>query len=230
MVSCLSILTRLQILRLEFRFLRSRADRSNRLVPRLMRVVLPALTPFDFKGDGEYLEDIVAQIDTPLLARFEITFFNQLILDTPLLGHFISRTTTFKGPHRAEVTFWTSQVKVGLYQRNGNRVHEVLSLTISCRPSDWQLSSVAQVCHSVLSPLPILERLEIFIYRSWKDGVESAQWVELLHPFTSIKDLLLRDESIQHVAPALEQLARERVAEALPALQNLFLYGPQPSD
>ena len=42
--------------------------------------------------------------------------------------------------------------------------------------------------------------------------------------------LLLSYESIQRVAPALEHLAEERVTEVLPALQNLFLRGPQPSD
>jgi hypothetical protein len=74
-----------------------------------------------------------------------------------------------------------------------------------------------------------LERLEIYIERIWKHDVENAQWVELLHPLTSIKDLLLRDDSIQHVALALEQLSGERVTEALPALQNIFLEGSQPS-
>ena len=59
--------------------------------------------------------------------------------------------------------------------------------------------------------------------------MEDAQWVELLHSFTSIKDLLLHDESIQHVAPVLEQLAEEGVTEGLPMLQNIFLDGPQPS-
>jgi hypothetical protein len=175
------------------------------------------------------LEDIVAQIDTPLLSWFGITFFNQLIFDTPLLGHFISRTETFKAPHLAQVTFLESEVRVRLYLQHINGFHERLSLAISCRPSDWQLSSLAQVCDSALSPLPTLERLEIYT-RSWKDDVENDQWVELLHHFASIKDLLLRGESIQHhVAPALEQLYGERVTEAVPALQNLFLEGSRPS-
>ena len=103
-------------------------------------------------------------------------------------------------------------------------------MAISCLPLDWQLSSVAQVCDSALSPLSTLKRLEIYINRSWKDDVENAQWVELLHPFTSMKDLLLYGGSLQHVAPALEELAGERVTEELPALQNLFLQGRQPSD
>ena len=230
MVTCLSALTRLEMFFHGFRFPRSRADRESQLVPCLMRVVLPALTELYFQGDSEYLEDIVAQIDTPLLTWVEITFFNQLIFDTPLLRCFISRTETFKALHQARVTFWEGKVNVEFYLRNGDSFHKISSLTIACRPSDWQLSSVAQVCDSALSPLPTLERLEIYIKRSWKDDVENAQWVELLHPFTPIKDLFLRGESIQFVAPALEQLAGERVTEALPALQNLLLEGPQPSE
>jgi hypothetical protein len=230
MVTGLSTLTRLQVLRLDLRSPRSRADRENRLVPRPTHIILPALTSFDFRGDSEYLEDIVAQINTPVLARFRATFFNQLIFDTPLLRLFISRAQTLKAPHRAEVTFWEGEVKVGLYQRNENRVFEVLSLAISCRPSDWQVSSVAQLWDSALSPLPTLERFEIHIWRSWRVRVENAQWLELLHPFTSIKDLLLQETSIRLVAPALEQSAGERVTEVLPALQNIFLHGPQPSE
>ena len=227
LVTCLSALTRLQNLRIEFRSPRSRADRENRLLPRQTRLVLPALTSLNFKGDGEYLEDIVAQIDTPLLTWFRTTFFNQLIFDTPSLRHFVSRTARFDAPRRARVTFWEGVVRVELYRRNKDSFHEILSLAILCRPSDWQLSSVAQVRDSALSTLPTLERLEINIMRSWKDDAEGAQWVELLQPFSSIKDLLLHDESIPHVAPTLEQLAGE--TEALPTLQNLFLDGPQPS-
>src|SRR6267142_2038486 len=229
MISGLSALTRLEKLVLGFQFPRSRADRETRLVPRLTRVVLPALTFLEFKGDSEYLKDIVVQIDTPLLIWFEISFFNQLVFDTQLLGHFISRTETFKAPHRlgARVMFLEGEVNVELHLRDGNSFRERLSLAISCRPSDWQLSSAAQVCNSALSSLPTLERLEIYIIRSWKDDVENAQWLELLHPFVSMKDLLLRDGSFPHVVPALEQLAGERATEMLPTLRNIFLEGPQ---
>ena len=231
MVTYFSTLIRLQVLRLEFQSPRSRADRETRLVPRLTRLVLPALVELYLKGDSEFLEDIVAQIDTPLLSQLKIPFFNQLIFDTPLLGHFISRTETFKAPRRAREMFRESKVEVGLDPQDGNVFYKISSLEISCRPSDWQLSSLTQVCDSALSPLPTLEFLEINIGRSWKDDVENAQyWLELLHSFTSIKDLLLRDESIQHVALTLEKLAGERETEVLPALQFLFSEGPQPSD
>jgi F-box-like len=225
MVSGLSALTRLQVLRLEFRSPRSRADRETRLVPRLTRLVLPAINELYFKGHSEYLEDLVAQIDTPLLTRFKITFFNQLIFDTPLLRHFISYTETFKAPHQARVAFRQYEVNVGLYLRIGNSLHERLSLTISCRPSDWQLSSLAQVCDSALSPIP-MESLVILITGNWKDDVEIAQWPGLLHSFTSIQDLLIEEMSISH--GFLKQLARE--IEAFSALRNLYLECPQPPE
>ena len=68
------------------------------LLSYLTRIVLPALTTFHFKGDGEYLEEIMAQIDTPSLDAFYMTFFNQLIFDTPRLRDIIARTKMFKAP------------------------------------------------------------------------------------------------------------------------------------
>jgi F-box-like len=230
LVTCLSALTRLQSLRLGFESPRPRADRETRLVPRLTRLVLPSLTSLHFKGDSECLEDIVAQIDTPLLTWFKTTFFNQLIFNMPLFLHFISRTEIFKAPREAQVTFREGEVEVGLYLKNGDSFHKISSLAILCRPSDWQLGTLAQVCDSALSPLSTLELLEIRIWRSWRDQVENAQWLELLHSFTSMKDLVLNGKLIRHVALVLEQLARERVTEALPALQNILLQGPQPSE
>jgi F-box-like len=53
MVASLSTLTRLEKLCLQFRSPRSRAVRENRHPPPLTRVVLPALTRLQFKGDSE---------------------------------------------------------------------------------------------------------------------------------------------------------------------------------
>jgi len=59
--------------------------------------------------------------------------------------------------------------------------------------------------------------------------MEDTQWLDLLHPFTSVKDLVLSEDSVPFVAPALQELSGERVTEVLPALQNLFFTGPKPS-
>ncbi|KAN0107506.1 hypothetical protein V8E52_010101 [Russula decolorans] len=53
------------------------------------RSALPALTYFNFRGVCEYLEDLIAGIDAPFLDKLKITFFHQLIFDTPQLAQFI---------------------------------------------------------------------------------------------------------------------------------------------
>ena len=59
--------------------------------------------------------------------------------------------------------------------------------------------------------------------------MEETQSLELLRPFTSVKDLHLSEDSFPFISPALQELSGERVTEVLPALQNLFLTGPIPS-
>ena len=145
-VTALSALTSLEYLEIGFESPRSRPDRRRRPPP-LTRTLLPALTLFVFEGVSEYLDDLVARIDAPLLDKFHITFFHQLIFDTPQLTQFIGRTPKFKACYHAQVKFSDQAVWL-------STIDTKLSLTISCRQSDWQLSSLAQVCSSFLfSPL-----------------------------------------------------------------------------
>jgi hypothetical protein len=226
MVTCLSALTGLKSFGLGFRSPQSRVGRGTRHLPPPIRIVLAALTKFRFKGNSEYLEDIISHIDTPLLENFEITFFNQLIFDTPLLRRFISRTEIIKAHYRAFVAFYNDRAEVRFSPQKGTAIDEGLYLGVSCSPPDWQLSSLAQVCSSSLPPSSSLEHLAIFSYRShWQDDIESTQWLELLHPFTSVKNLDLADGLVPLVAPALQELAGEGVTEVLPMLQNLLFYG-----
>jgi hypothetical protein len=234
MVTALSTLTSLEELHLDFWSPRSQANRASRRPPPLTRVALPALTFLQFKGDSEYLEDIVSRLEAPLLSYTEITFFNQIIFDTPLLRHFISRTASFREAYQAHISCHPNDVQFNLYPRTGTE-DERVTLWISCKPLDWQISSLAQVCSTSFPPLPTLERLDIDIYNGrdllleWQDDMEDNQWLELLRPFTSVKDLDLCEASVPFVAPVLQGLSGERVTEVLPALQNLSLKGPQPS-
>jgi hypothetical protein len=228
MATALSTLTSLQSLDLRFRSPRSQADRASRRPPPLTPVALPLLTKFWFKGDSEYLEDIVSRIESPLLSDSDITFFNQVIFNTPLLRPFISRTATFMEAYRADISCYDNAVRFSLYSRNGTGVNTEVGLYISCKPLDWQISSLAQVCNTSFPPLPTLERLDIDIEKDrnslleWQDDMEDTQWLELLRPFTSVKDLRLSKGSVPFIAPALQELSEERVTEVLPELQNLF--------
>src|SRR6266851_1810857 len=237
MVTALSTLTSLEILDLLFRSPRSQADRASRRPPPLTRVVLPALTSLTFKGDSEYLENIVSRLEAPLLSYTNITFFNQLIFDTPLLRHFISCTEIVREAYRAYISCHRNTARFSLYSRNGTDEEESkVMLWISCEPLDWQISSLAQVCSTSFPPLPTLERLDIDIYNGrdllleWQDDMEDTQWLELLRPFASVQDLDLSEDSVPFVAPALQELSGETAIEVLPALQNLSLTGRQPSE
>jgi len=111
-VPCLSMLPRLGSLTLGFRDPRSRVHRASRHPPLLARVVFPNLTIFQFRGDIEYLEDVLSHIETPVLNQSKFYLFNQLVFNTPLLGHFIRRMETFMTIHTARVEFNSSAVQV----------------------------------------------------------------------------------------------------------------------
>ena len=225
-VPCLSTLSRLGSLEIGFRYPRSPTHRASRHPPPLTRAVFPNLTYLEFRGDIEYLEDILFQIETPMLNHSEFYFFNQLVFDAPLLRHFIHRTEPFMTTHTARVRFHSSAVRVAFSrQEMANDSVETRTLTISCNPLGWQLSALPQVLNSFLSSLSTLETLEIAIdHEGWQDEIDVIQWQEFLHPFSSVKKMTLKDEaSVRLVAPALREFARERATEVLPALQNLSL-------
>ena len=171
-------------------------------------------------------------MEVPLHLPIKITFFNQLLFDTPLLRNLIERAGTFRAFHRAKISFSSQGVHFALFQKYGRTDSKVLDLGISCRPSDWQLSSIAQVIRASIPPFPTLECLELRDHhplQHWQDDIENAQWLELLRLFAFVKDLVLCGQLVGHVAPVLGELIGERVAEELPALQNIFVEDPLPS-
>jgi hypothetical protein len=220
----------LKKLALEFQSPPSRDDRASWHPPPSTRIVLPALNRLVFGGDSQYLEAIVSRIDAPLLDNLDTMFFDQPTFDTSLLLHLISRTGAFTAFHRAHVDFHPSSVNVTLFQQKGMLDSETLKLGISC-PYYRLLSAAAQLCNSLIPPFPTLEQLTINRDGTWirQDDAEASQWLEILQPFNRVKDLVLSKRSVRLVAPALQGLAGERVAETLPVLQNISLVGPQPS-
>jgi len=114
MVTALSELKSLKSLGLHFDASRISAHRENRHPPAsaVTRTILPALTYFRLSSDGEYVEDFMSQIDTPVLDSAIITFCGQTESDTPQLRHFISRTEAFKAPHQAKVDIQKEEVSL----------------------------------------------------------------------------------------------------------------------
>jgi hypothetical protein len=228
MLACLSVLTRLVKLGIGFKSAQSFPRRKSQTLPIPTRTLLPILSDLSFEGAIDYLEDLVAQIDAPLLHNLDVTFFNQLIFDTPRLTQFISRTPKLKAYDTARVFFSDSDAWVILSQKS-TALHREFELRIAYKsPSNEQAPSLAQICSSSF-PQPLIatvEHLYILVFGlDWQpeDDIECDQWLELLHPFTAVKDVYIPLEFMLSISLALQELVGERTTEVLPALQTLFL-------
>jgi F-box-like len=223
-VTLLSVLSSLRIFCLEFQ---SRTYRESRSLPPPKRSILPALTGLYFKGVTEYLEELVSRIDTPKLDKMHITFFNQIDFDCPQLAQFINRTPTRRARNNAHVQFDDYSTSVALLARR----FKTLEIEISCRGPHRQLSSVAQVCNSPVHPPSTVEDLYIerrfyYLQLDWKnDAIENTLWLQLLLPFTAVKNLYLSKEFAPGIAVTLQELVGGRIAEVLPSLEIIFVEG-----
>jgi hypothetical protein len=170
------------------------------------------------------LEDLVAWIDAPLLDSLVIEFFHQLVFSTPQLAQFVARTPNIQPSVEAHITFFDRYVKV----TSPRTLPGKFVLEISCTQSDWQLSSLTQVCSSSFPEafISTVEHLYIGGWESrWQDDIGDSQWLEVLNPFTAVKYLYLSKTFVSRIGPALQELA----GEVSPCLQNLFLEDLHPS-
>jgi hypothetical protein len=176
------------------------------------------------------LEDFVVRIDAPLLDVIYIFFFHQLIFSIPQLAQFMRRMEKFQGLKEARVDFDDTGVRVDTLPLLTFNKPETSGLRISCRELDWQLSSVAQVFTSFSPSIYMVEQLYIHGPRyQWKYDIGNMQWLEIFHPFTAVKNLYLSEKLAPSIAPSLKELVGGRTMEVLPALENIFLEGLEPS-
>ena len=227
-VTALSALTSLESLDLGFRSPRSHPDQASQFPPPPTRTVLPALTEIWFKGVCEYLDDLVARIDAPQLNSLCLTFFNDVVFDAPQFIQFISRTPTLKAVENAHVVFGHHKAII-----NSSSQISRCEVGISCRELDWQVSSLEQLCASHFPPLSTLEDLYIYEFPhgerpDWRDNIENTLWLDLLHRFTTVKNLYLSKEFAPRIVAALQELVGGRTTEVLPTLQNIFLEEVEP--
>jgi hypothetical protein len=232
-VALISVLSGLKTLHVGFRSPQSRPDSQSRSLPPPKRSLLPALYEIYFKGVTEYLEEFVTRIDTPQLDEMHITFFNQIDFDCPRLAQFINCTPTLSALDEARVQFFDSTACVNLRYRTSPSGLDGLEIAISCGEPDWQLSSIEQVCNFSLHPISTVEDLYIehgYSQLVWKnEAIENTLWLELLLPFTAVKNLYLSKDFAPGIAASLEELVGSRITEVLPRLQSIFVEGLEPS-
>ena len=228
MVTCLFSLTNLESLTIHFQSPSSCPDLKTRRPPPSIRHVLPALKLFRFIGVSEYLEDVVSQIDTPILDTFNVVFFNQVVFDIPHFSHFILRANNLKPYRRASVFFDSHAIFIDVHR---TAFFEGLKLVVMCEPSDWQFSALDQMCNGQASPLmpiiPGIECLDISVGRGDSNGhidVDGAQWLEFLRPFIAVESLNLWTRIVPFIMPVLAK-GVQVAPDILPALRHLQLEG-----
>jgi hypothetical protein len=226
MVTSLSALTRLKSLHIGFGSPHSFPGREGHRSPPQTRSLLPVLTKLSFQGVCEYLEDLMAQIDAPLLHTLEVNFFRQKIFDIPQLTQFI--TQKFKTHDEAHVNISESSASVKLPQASGGSLR--LENIIVFPEPDPRLSTLKQVCSMFPQAIiPAVEHLHIQCGLAYQLYCQDVEWQELFLLFPSVKDLHLSQEVMKRIASTPEQFVGERGMEVLPALQTLSLeYGKMP--
>jgi len=231
-VNCLSSLTNLEKLQIDFRCCR-------RVGPRLRQsplpcTVLPVLDSISFRGVIEDMEAFYARIEAPLLKDVHLQFWDPVIFDTLTLSTispFISHKESFKALDQARMDLLMYTIEITLFSRNGTTGGTLLVLSFRCDASGWRLQSLTQGRRpfSPLSPLPNFDHLndrgnKARYTPSWAYCKENARWLELLRVFASVETLYLPSEIAAFVAPALQELAAGGVVtQVLPTLQNLFI-------
>jgi hypothetical protein len=227
MPTCLSSLTSLETLWLEFAFPArlSYPQGGCRLPSPPTGHVLPAPTRFRFDAaNPAYLGALVDRIDPSRLELLQLFLYHQDFDDQQLeLIQFISRAPKLVAHKKADVIFHDACVDI-ILSSQGSGDGE-LSVIIKSNFLDSQLAFLAQLFTSLLPPFPTLEGLYISARREvlYDNDNWNTLWLDFLRPFASVKDLYISKRFSYNIVRALQELTGDRTTEVLPALKNLFL-------
>jgi hypothetical protein len=193
---------------------------------------LPALTEFQFHGDSEYLEDLLAQITMPQVEVVDIEYFKPEV-ETCQLSQFIGRTANLKFAQfrDAKLTFDFHNAYIGLYDPQGACHEASFTLTIWDPEYNFPISSMANVLGQLVALLSNVGELSIAgehlknrsIYDSLRSYVGGDEWIPLLRPFTAVETLEVYGGLAAYVSSAFEWCLEDIDMGVLPALQFLCL-------
>ena len=235
MATCLSVLTNLDTLVLSF-YVEFIYFRPHRRPPPMTRSILPNLNTFWFSGASQYLDDLVAQLDAPRLYHLSMTFpLEQMNFDTQHLAQFISRTPTSQEANEAHVILDGVDAEVDIRSASDDHARLCVKISYEDLRAKPEPLFIAQVCTICFPPLPTVENLRVGVFvenlsvLDYDPPIEDDQWLEVLRPFTAVKNLYLSKQFAPRIAAALQKLIGSRITEVLPGLQSIFVEGLEPS-
>ena len=241
MVDCLTSLTRLEKLQIEFldwphEDRHQLGQHSPPLTRRTDLRHLPVLATLVFEGATEYFDHLFAHIDTPQVENIELEFIDPPIFDFSRIFVFTGLKETFGALDQAHMGVENDDfVKVMLSSRRRTTSDTMLILLIPRGNHElnwkfWELKQDQRGHPTSLFPAN-------FERRNVRSGTHHAlpklgkgQWLDLFRLFPAMENLYLSEGLAVCTAPALRELAGEGVMEVLPALQNLFIGNFESSD
>ena len=228
----LLFMPQLETLVIVFRYTGSNRDVERRLMdnPTTTHVTLPNLRQFTFVGVSAYLEAVV-RITAPRLEKLNIEFFPQSTYSVPRLVQFMD--TTKLRFDSAKFEFSEERVNVEVYFRGAEMYG--LKTSVQCLGLGWQVACVVQIFNSLNPVSSTVEHLTLkhsVHSRSSEehDGVDRAEWRELLKPFSSVKTLHVDNGLVEELSHSLRLDDGEHPLETLPELQELTYSGRGDTD
>ncbi|KAN0131221.1 hypothetical protein V8E53_010925 [Lactarius tabidus] len=218
-VISLATLTKLKTLSIMFCENTSPPDPSESRQDLPMQAILPALTRFHYRGCCEYLEDILAQINTPRLNNLWIEYFLHQI-EAPQLSQFLDRTENLKLRQfrHAEVTFYP--LTIGIQLDCSREFHQPqLFLDILDIPwLDEQVLCMADVLGQLVAMFPNIDHLYVHGNNVEPREMASTDWLPFFHLFQAVKALHLSGGVAAYIVSALEDTTDKMVDEVFPVL------------
>ena len=203
------------------------SDADGRHPPLSTRPVLPALTRFTFRGEGDHLNILMAHLDTPLLNRLSVTFLDSahIHIYTTQLAQFIGHAPRFRAIEEASIFFSDNAITVKLASRAIG--HEGPLYQSNPRGLFQLWPHIAPS----FPPLFTLERLYISeigdVDARLQQVINRTQWLEILRPFTAVKSLYISKLLAPQIMSDLQEFVGRGMVEVLPILQNIFIEGLQ---
>ena len=222
-VGCLSALPKLETLAIEFD---SESDfpRPDQIhLPPVTRIVLPALTLFQFEGAGAYLEDLVAQIDGPQLNKMHIFYLDQVV-DAPVaqLPKFVDRSV---GPKLTLLNHGDVRFASDITSFTMSYYHPEIVSFISLEGLDWQASRIAELLGQFSTTEILSNVVHLRLRAEFQSETDDVEWLHLFQQFSAVQSLEVSQELAVCVALVLEGITGEMVTEVLPSLNLIYLAG-----
>ena len=218
MAGGLAMLPSLTTLSLELHYEMPPADQDGSHQDPPIRAILPSLTVFYYMGFSGYLEEFLAQIDTPRVDHIEIEYYAH-DLRAVQLPRFINRTENLKFDQfrRAKVEFSTSfSIEFDFPQGRSHRVQ--LSLTTHQAWIDTPVPFLGQLAATFSN----VDHLSVHGDQLGLDEMDSTEWFPFLRQFHAVEALRLSGGVAAYITSALEQTAGS-VTDLLPALYLMWL-------